>query len=244
LVYAAVTKDEFGEQIDELNLDNEEIQTLIEKIQVDGADYMSLAANLMVSRLSSFGFLLEAQYQGIETYEISAILDDHTCPVCEALDGQVFSLQDGIAQAKSIMDAEDADSLRSISPWPSQSKASVATLQNSSAQDLVDGGLSLPPYHAGCRCIAVAAVDDQSATADAVESLAETELPRVSEDEIAYILGLAGVAALPPILFGDEDDEEDWETTDEDEDPDDETVDDVPEEAAPKKKKRKPPPEG
>jgi GNAT superfamily N-acetyltransferase len=245
-----IKKDEFGDQIDELNLDDEEIQTLIEKIQVDGADYMSLAANLMVSRLSSFGFLYEAQQAGIEQYEISAILDDNTCPVCEALDGQIFSLQDGIAQAKSIMDAEDADSLRTISPWPSQSKSSVADLQNSDAQDLVDSGLSLPPYHAGCRCIAVASVDDQadsqSATADAVESLADTELPRVSDAEIASILGLAGVAAIPPILFGDEDDEEEWEDVDADEDDEIEDVDEDPIEdpkkydpndpAAPKKK--------
>lgn len=226
-------------------LDDPELRDLIDSIQVDGADFMSLAANLMVSRLSSFGFLLEAQQQGIEKYEISAILDDHTCPVCEALDGQVFTVQDGIAQAASIMEADDADSLKSVAPWPSQSKASVADLQNSDAQDLVDSGLALPPYHAGCRCITVDATDEsQSSTADQTEALAadiQDNLPNVSEDEINAILGLA---LIPDELgFAGEDDEEDL-TDDLEEEPDDvdEELDDNadpedPEELEPKKKK-------
>ena len=133
----------------------DDLDDFFDSIELDGSDFLSLTASLMVSRLSSFGFLAQAQYDGIEYYQISAILDDHTCPVCEALDGTVFSVADGVALATSIMDAEDPDSLRSISPWPSQSKDSVVSLENSTVQELVDQGLALPPYHPSCRCIAV-----------------------------------------------------------------------------------------
>lgn len=197
---------------DESNDPDQYMIDLVDKIRVDGANFMSLAANLMVSRLSSFGFLLEAQSQGIESYEISAILDEATCPVCEALDGQVFSLQDGIAHAASIMGADDADSLKSVAPWPSQSQSSVESLQNSDAQDLVNSGLALPPYHAGCRCITVATANEsESSTADQAESaaaeLADSGLPNVSEDAISAVLGLALVPE--ELEFPGEDDAED-----------------------------------
>lgn len=228
--------------------DDPKVLELIDSIRVDGANFMSLAANLMVSRLSSFGFLLEAQQQGIEKYEISAILDDRTCPVCEALDGQVFSIQDGIAQAASIMEADDADSLKSVAPWPSQSKSSVESLQNSDAQDLVDSGLALPPYHAGCRCITVDSSDDQSSsTASTVEDAATAiadGLPSVSQDEISAILGLVLVPDEIHDEFAGEDDEED--TTDTlDENPDDvdqelDESDDSEEEPSPNRRRSSP----
>lgn len=238
-----VTKDESD--------DPEQYMELIDNIRVDGANFMSLAANLMVSRLSSFGFLLEAQQQGIEKYEISAILDDRTCPVCEALDGQVFSVQDGIAQAASIMEADDADSLKSVAPWPSQSKSSVESLQNSDAQDLVDGGLALPPYHAGCRCITVDSSDDQTSSAaatmeDAAAAISDG-LPDVSQDEISAILGLVLVPdEVHDEFAGDSDEEDTTDTLDENPDDVDQELDESedPEEEPPLNRRRRPPVDG
>jgi hypothetical protein len=124
----------------------------------DALTYMSTASSLLVSRLSSFGFLAEAYDQGSQYYQISAVLDDKTCDVCAALDGMIFPVDDGINQASAIMDAEDLDSLKSIAPWPKQSDAS--DIADSDAADLVDAGLTIPPYHPGCRCITTD-VDDQ-----------------------------------------------------------------------------------
>jgi hypothetical protein len=121
------------------------------------SNYIGLASSLMVSRLANFGFLSEAVDSNIEYYQISAILDERTCPVCEALDGTVFSVADGIAHAINIMNAVSPDSLRTISPWPSQNDASVNNINDSSIQDLIDQGLALGPYHPWCRCIAVVA---------------------------------------------------------------------------------------
>ena len=175
------------------------LDDLFDAVAAQGTDVLSTAASLMVSRLSSFGFLVEAQEQGIERYEISAVLDEHTCPVCEVMDGQIFDVTDGVAHAAAIMDAEDPDSLRSLAPWPSQSKASVADLADSDTQDLVDSGLALPPYHPQCRCLATA-VDverpdsvDEGASAEQAESAAEdADLPSVSMATISALLGVIG----------------------------------------------------
>lgn len=174
-------------QKDDTDFDQAELQDFLTNVRVDGEDFMSLAASLMVSRLSSFGFLAQAQYQGITQYRISAVLDEHTCPVCEELDGQVFDVSAGVALASSLMDAEDADSLKSIAPWPSQSKSSVATLQDSDSADLVDAGLALPPYHPNCRCITVA-VDDARDTSDTAGE-AESEESEIASEDAADVIG-------------------------------------------------------
>lgn len=190
-------------------INEDDLQEFLQTVQVDGDDFMSLAASLMVSRLSSFGFLAEAQYQGITQYRISAVLDEHTCAVCEELDGQVFDVSAGVSQATSIMDAEDADSLRSIAPWPSQSKSSIASLQDADSQDLVDSGLALPPYHPNCRCITVAVSDGQTSDTTAEAESAEREFTddtdviaellegQESDPEFGSILVALGLVALP-----------------------------------------------
>lgn len=208
---------------------------VLDSVGVNGEDFMSLTASLMVSRLSSFGFLSQAQHQGITQYAISACLDDVTCGVCEELDGTVFSVDAGISQATSIMDATDADSLKSISPWPSQSAASVSDLSNSSAQDLVDSGLSLPPYHPNCRCITVAvegseeSTDDDSDSADQVEDQAQSDIDDDEEQEdlsLVDILSILGIGMTPDEIREQEatetppplvDDDEDSEEEDDDE---------------------------
>lgn len=141
-----------------------EVEELLDATGQTGADFTSLASSLLVSRMSTFGFLTEAADQGLEYYEISEVLDDHTCGVCRIMDGQVFPLAAGIAQATSIMGAEDPDSLSAVAPWPSQSKDSLSRLGGASTQDLVDAGLPLPPYHAGCRGIVVAAGHESAGT--------------------------------------------------------------------------------
>lgn len=189
-----------------------EIQDLIDAVYAQGMGVLSLAANLMVSRQSSFGFLVQAQAEDIDRYEISAVLDEHTCPVCEVLDGQIFDVVDGVAQATSIMDAEDPDSLATLAPWPSQSKDSVNNLADSDAQDLVDQGLALPPYHPGCRCICLPVDNEQAAegvglgaaaTAEQAEAAADSDeisVPSVSATALNALLmiigSVAGLSAL------------------------------------------------
>lgn len=218
-----------AEEEDEKEATDEEVEELLDSVELDGTGLISLAASLMVSRLSSFGFLVEAQDQGIEEYEIDEVMDDHTCPVCEVMNGQVFKVVDGVAHATAIMDAEDPDSLRSIAPWPSQSADSVADLEDSDAEDLVDQGLALPPYHPGCRGIAVPvdnATPSEPASADDAESVAEDSMPSLSIGALSALLGLTqGIETarkyrgVPLETVQDEDEEQDDEA-DEDTDQD------------------------
>lgn len=129
-------------------------------IKVAGNSYAAIASSLHVSRLSSFGFLLEAHEREIEQYKISAVMDGRTCPVCMEMDGNVFPVPAGMAQATSIMSVTDPDALRTVAPWPSRSRDSLEVLGRMNIGDKIDGGLALPPYHPGCRCIIVRANDD------------------------------------------------------------------------------------
>ena len=183
--------------LDQARLDSA-VSTLVGKAERIAQDYTSLTASLMVSRMSSFGFLSQAYSNGVEQYQISAVLDDKTCPVCEALDGKIFNVKDGVAIASSIMDAEDADSLKSIAPWPSQSKHNVADLADADAQDLVDQGLQIPPYHPGCRCITVDVTDnEESAAAPDVTTEAKENRPRMNLATLTSLLGITEDATIP-----------------------------------------------
>ena len=169
-----------------------EVDRLLDETSKAATDFSSLAASLMVSRLSSFGFLHEAQKRGLKYYEVSEVLDDRTCSVCQVMDGQVFPVAAGVAHASAIMGAEDPDSLSSIAPWPSRSKSSVASLAGSSSQNLVDRGLALPPYHPGCRGLIVASsVGTVGETATSAEHAAiNRKMPRLPFATIAVALGL------------------------------------------------------
>lgn len=169
-----------------------EADALLDSAAKAGPQMFNLASSLLVSRLSSYGFLLEAKMRGLQQYMVSEVMDDHTCPVCEVMNGQVFPIAAGLAHSETVLSAEDPDSLRSVAPWPSQSKASVADLADSSPEDLVAGGLALPPYHPGCRGIVVSAdVPPETATASGATAEARRlKLPRVSEAALAALLGI------------------------------------------------------
>jgi hypothetical protein len=73
--------------------------------------------------------------------------------VCEYLDGAVFPVGTGYAYADGLLLTEDPDTLKSIAPFYSQSKASIAALETYNTDDLIDEGLLMPPFHPMCRCI-------------------------------------------------------------------------------------------
>lgn len=116
-----------------------------------GKAYFGLASSIHISRLSAFGFLAEATKKGITEYQVSAVLDDRTCPVCEALDGYVYPVEDGMRAAMAIMGVDDVDTLKSIAPFPKQKESE--SLKVASLEQLIARGYHMPPYHPLCRCI-------------------------------------------------------------------------------------------
>lgn len=123
-------------------------------VGIQGGQYSGIAASLMISRASTAGFFAEASARGIKVYRISEVLDSVTCPVCRLMHNQEFPVSSGVAQSMSVMQATDPDSLKSISPWPSQSASNVKSLAAMNQGQIISAGLNLPPYHPWCRGIA------------------------------------------------------------------------------------------
>lgn len=120
---------------------------------LEGSDYSaSLSANLTTSRLVSYGFLRQAQDDGINQYQWNAVLDERVCPVCETLHGMVFDVQKSVDQMFTILNTQDPMELKSLAPWPSQSAGSVEDLAGMSPEEIQAAGIA-PPAHPGCRCV-------------------------------------------------------------------------------------------
>lgn len=112
-------------------------------------------ANLITSRLVSFGFLSQAMTAGVDKYQISEVLDDRTCPVCKYMHGHVFEVEGELDRLTLALQTKDVQELKSLAPWPSQTKAGLKTLYGMSSSDLKAAGYSVPPFHPMCRGILV-----------------------------------------------------------------------------------------
>jgi hypothetical protein len=116
-----------------------------------GRTFFNIASSLHTSRLSAFGFTAEADYLGVKQYRIDEQLDNRTCPVCEYMDGKVFDVEDARGFLDTVVRTEDADELKSLQPWPSQSKQGLQDLKSLSNDELVMSGWHVPPFHPRCR---------------------------------------------------------------------------------------------
>jgi hypothetical protein len=123
-----------------------------------GRTFFNMASSLHTSRLSAFGYTAEAQYLGVTQYQIDEQLDGRTCPVCEYMNGKVFDVSDARGFLDTVVRTQDADELRLLQPWPSQSKAALATMKDMSSDELVMSGWHVPPFHPHCRGLLSAAV--------------------------------------------------------------------------------------
>jgi len=128
-----------------------------------GTQFSRATASLMISRMSTAGFMLEASARGQKMYRVNEVMDGATCPVCAEMHNKHFPVADGLAQSMSIMSASDPESLKAIAPFPSQSKANIASLKNMGQNKLIGAGMHLPPYHPNCRGIVT--LEDQNSRA-------------------------------------------------------------------------------
>lgn len=124
---------------------------LNEAVLTGGRLAINISANLTTSRLATFGFLAEAVTTGVETYQINEILDKKTCSVCRMMHGRTFDVQREYGRVLQALSTSDPQELRSISPWPSNSKAGLTALGELSAEEMQAAGFGSPPFHPGCR---------------------------------------------------------------------------------------------
>lgn len=151
---AQVTLGEMEVAAQEKNLIVKAVKNPLTSVGIQGGQYSGIAASLMISRASTAGFFAEAQARGIKVYRISEVLDGVTCPVCRLMHNREFPVAAGVAQSGAVMMATDPDSLKTISPWPSQSASNVKALSAMNQGQIISAGLNLPPFHPWCRGIA------------------------------------------------------------------------------------------
>ena len=120
---------------------------------------LQLVSGLHTSRLSAYGFTIEAEVTGVTTYAISAQLDNRVCPVCEYMHGMEFEVGDATEALNEILKADDPESLRSLQPWPKQDQQNMSEFYEMSSAELVDRNWHIPPYHPNCRCLLVKVED-------------------------------------------------------------------------------------
>ena len=133
-----------------------------------GTQFSRVAASLMISRMSTAGFMMQAVSSGIQEYVVSEVMDAATCPICSTMHGKRFPVAAGVAKSMSIMQATDPDALRMIAPFQSQSAVNVKRIGKLDQGGLIKNGMELPPYHPYCRGIATLQVVGGSGTSLAI----------------------------------------------------------------------------
>lgn len=116
-----------------------------------GKAFFNMVSSLHTSRVSSYGFTAEAFALGITHYKINEQLDARTCPVCREMHGKVFAVKDARNLLDTVVRVTNPDDLKSLQPWPSQSKDNLQRIQEMTTEELVAQGWHVPPFHPRCR---------------------------------------------------------------------------------------------
>ena len=140
-----VTKNEVKDVADMLN----------EATVGTGRAMVDLAGNLTTSRLTSYGFLSEAVAKEVSSYQVSAVLDGRSCPVCRYMHGKSFEVTSARTKLFDVLQENDPEALRQKHPWPGQSKDALHRLYQMPSSELAANGYEVPPYHPLCRCTLV-----------------------------------------------------------------------------------------
>lgn len=121
-------------------------------------DYFQMLAGTVRNRATNMGSIAEMVEAKITTYRIDAILDNRTSEVCQMLNGQTFTVEQGRQHVERTLAVRDPEEFKSIAGW--RTPEEVESLMNANRSDsdamsmaLSSAGLTLPPYHARCRTI-------------------------------------------------------------------------------------------
>lgn len=132
----------------------DKIKTLddyMDMVESSGDSTISAAASLHTSRLSNYGFAVEAMVTGVEKYQVDEMLDSRTCQVCKYMHGKTFSIERTFGTLTTQLEVENPDDLRNIAPFPKQNAQAIADMKRMSLSELEAAGYNIPPYHPGCR---------------------------------------------------------------------------------------------
>ena len=150
--------------------------------------YWEVVAGAFVSQGRSFAQMSSYAEAGITHYQIEAVLDEHTTPICQFLHGKVFSVGDALRRFDEVERLEQPENIKQLLPWVRQrtdpdsgrpqlyvngagGQTVIAEVTRSAAgtrddrgefrsfvsnAELLDLGVSFPPYHGLCRTTTLA----------------------------------------------------------------------------------------
>lgn len=118
-------------------------------------DTTQMTASLHMSRLSTWGFMAEAEVRGYTRYKLTAVMDGRTSKFCRWINGKEFAVADAKSKVLQVLGAQAPDDVKALQPWPNQTKAGLEEIMGMSDGDLVARGFHIPPYHPGCRTMCV-----------------------------------------------------------------------------------------
>ena len=141
----------------------------------EGYTYWDVVASSALVRARSFGTISGMEEAGITEYEIMAMNDERTCPICGEMDGTVFSVEETRRVIDKALSITDPEEFKAAMPWHTESPAGKSVGQ------LERDGQSLPPFHGRCRCTLV--MTGSTLDENAVVSASRLELPPIMPED-------------------------------------------------------------
>jgi hypothetical protein len=123
--------------------------------------YTDLTSDVASHQARVMGKVSAFSDAGLLRYELRAVLDDRTSPICRRLHGQVFTIVDANKQIDKMLDADSPEAAKRASPWltEDQVKDAIGPARRGSkkaSDGLRAAGASvLPPFHGFCRTVPV-----------------------------------------------------------------------------------------
>lgn len=120
----------------------------IDRIGAMPGRFIDGIADVEAGRAWQMTALQTAEAQNVTEYQIIAERDQVTCPVCEHIDGKVFSLQHGYRKMEQYFQLapDQAEDIASLFPFPRINDVDNVSPEQVRNLDLV------PPFHPRCRC--------------------------------------------------------------------------------------------
>jgi hypothetical protein len=167
-------------------------------VKSNGEAYINITGSLHTSRLGGWGFLQEAKFRGITEYQVSEQLDSRTCPVCRTMHGRKFAVGPADTKLNNWLSVDNLQQMKSIAPWPKQSKSAIKELASMSGNDIAAKGWDTPPYHPLCRGILV-----ENGTLAEKLPVPREVVPEVTDDALAAVAEISEEEFKKAVAFMD-----------------------------------------
>ncbi|MGP1450311.1 MAG: hypothetical protein ACTTJS_04210 [Wolinella sp.] len=105
--------------------------------------YFQGVAEHITLQAQNMAMVSEGEKAGVEHYQIMALLDNRTTPICRSMHGRIIKAPHLKRQASAILNAKSLSAKKAAAAWRKDPYIG--------ASDKLEPNFGLPPYHFGCR---------------------------------------------------------------------------------------------